>query len=507
MRNGEEKHSELRCHTGIMASSEEIICSDLLCFVNSAQVDFSNESLFEVTYSFYSHEDIKSAKSALSQLTKKDLPWRRDPEKKKKDLRDVFDLFQDLTAVTPKLKVKFVTDSHKKMPPMGMELIAPIICNLTEEIYKINEILPKITDLKTEVCNTADAVRQIRVDMSHLRKTFSNAIMGLEEAAKDVTSNEDVLHDLTSFRLSEINEAARSTSQSESQQQAVGPPVFHSEAKSTSLEENTSETQPHDINHLIGATRTTTQNEPQQQAFGSPSMLYSDAVSISPDKNTSENHSHFINPLNVGKTHNTGAYDRMKIQNTVGRGRGEMHRGAPPVGRGRGAVRGRTTDGGGSGEFLVRADHTTTDRRRTSEASVLMQPGVQRRPETDSSLDNEQDGWIEINRRRKAQRGKNKGVRGTGKGIGGQVRAVRRTADVFLGRVDHSVTENDIKEHIKDNFDISVLNIEKIEIKSTSFNAFKIAVLLSERDSLFNSDKWPEDMVVDKFYSNKPNIG
>ena len=47
-----------------------------------------------------------------------------------------------------------------------MELIAPILCNLTEEIHKINEALPKITDIKTEVCNTTDAVRQFRVDMT-----------------------------------------------------------------------------------------------------------------------------------------------------------------------------------------------------------------------------------------------------------------------------------------------------------------------------------------------------
>ena len=46
------------------------------------------------------------------------------------------------------------------------------------------------------------------------------------------------------------------------------------------------------------------------------------------------------------------------------------------------------------------------------------------------------------------------------------MRAVRRTADVFLGRVDKEVEADNIKEYIKDNFDVNVQNIESVEILS-----------------------------------------
>ena len=97
----------------------------------------------------------------------------------------------------------------------------------------------------------------------------------------------------------------------------------------------------------------------------------------------------------------------------------------------------------------------------TKEILELRQPGIQKPPEAELPLNNDQNGWTEVNKRRKTHKVKDTGVRGIGKGIGGQMRAVRRTIYVFLGRVDLSVTENDVSEYIKDIFDTNVLNIEK----------------------------------------------
>ena len=82
-----------------------------------------------------------------------------------------------------------------------------------------------------------------------------------------------------------------------------------------------------------------------------------------------------------------------------------------------------------------------------------------------------------------------------------QLRAVKRTADVFLGRMDNAVSEEDIKQYVVDNFQIDVFKIEKLDIKTDLYNAFKITVSFNERDKLFNSELWPEDVIVDKFYN------
>ena len=63
-----------------------------------------------------------------------------------------------------------------------MAMFAPSLSNLVKEITKINEILPKILDIKTEVINTADTVRQMKVDIVDIRNKFSNAVSGMQEA-------------------------------------------------------------------------------------------------------------------------------------------------------------------------------------------------------------------------------------------------------------------------------------------------------------------------------------
>ena len=83
------------------------------------------------------------------------------------------------------------------------------------------------------------------------------------------------------------------------------------------------------------------------------------------------------------------------------------------------------------------------------------------------------------------------------------MRAVRRTVDIFLGRVNKDVEVDVIKEYIKDNFNVIVQNIENVKIFSNDFNAFKITTFLDERDKLFNADLWPEGMIVNKFYRRK----
>ena len=184
---------------------QEIIINSDLCFMNAASDDYSNHSLQEVIYSFYSLEEIRAAKEILYNILKKDLKERRDPDKKRKELKDLMDSYEEMKN-DKKIKVKLVANSYKKMPPVGLELFAPILTNLSEEIKRINDVLPKILDIKSEVVNTADTVRQMKTDVTELKTKFSNAITGMEEAVRDCADAEcSVIEDLSSFRLADDN--------------------------------------------------------------------------------------------------------------------------------------------------------------------------------------------------------------------------------------------------------------------------------------------------------------
>ena len=97
-------------------------------------------------------------------------------------------------------------------------------------------------------------------------------------------------------------------------------------------------------------------------------------------------------------------------------------------------------------------------------------------------------------------------LRGARKASGSSsFKAVERTADVFLGRVHKETPIEDIKAYVKNTFNVTCLDIEKLVIKTDAFNAFKITVLLSDRDLLFKPELWPEDVVVGKYYNRLKN--
>ena len=116
-----------------------MIVDNLLCFLNTAVNYLSSETLFDLALCFYSHEIIKS-KTTLANLLHKDISWRRDPEKKKRDLKDVVDWMKELKDL--RVKVKIVSDSYKGMPSVGLEFIGPLIVNIvniSKEVAKLNE--------------------------------------------------------------------------------------------------------------------------------------------------------------------------------------------------------------------------------------------------------------------------------------------------------------------------------------------------------------------------------
>ena len=152
--------------------AKNININNLLCFLATASNDYAQNIVFDLIYSFYSIDQIIESKDLLAVLLKKEVVNRRTPDKKRKDLEDVIEYFNELKQSSRATKEIFVADSYKKLPPVGMEFIAPILANLSEEVSKLNNILPKISDIKTEVVNTADTVRSLKIDVNAIQKAL-----------------------------------------------------------------------------------------------------------------------------------------------------------------------------------------------------------------------------------------------------------------------------------------------------------------------------------------------
>lgn len=417
-----------------MANAGEMILNSVLCFINSAKEDHTNDSLIETANAFFSHEDIKSAKTELSNLLHRDILWRRDPDKKRKDMKDVVDLHNDI--VKSRLKVKFVTDSYRKMPPVGMEMIAPLLVNLSEEVTKINEVLPKILDIKTEVTNCADTVRQVRIDVNEMRANFTDAVKGLNSATNDVVENDlSVLEDLRSFRRSIGGIGAFLEGGDEGQDPSLQNDV--EDASSGSGHESGSYRDAVSRNQVDG---------------GRPPVEEAQASSVADDAPQDLNTQEFVTP---------------SLASAIS---------GPAVGN--------------SGRLFMEGGQL---------AGVS---GVDRFGGIAWSVAGERE------RLRRQQRKENKNAkqmttsRVTGiKKSSHNFKGIKRTSDVFIGRVDCEVQSDDVGCYIKDNFGIEVNSINELEIKTDRYKAFKVNVALQDREKLFESDKWPENIIVDKFFN------
>lgn len=412
-----------------------MIVSSLLCFLSSARSDYSYQVLSDIISSFYSYEEIKKGKETLCNILKEDIVTRRDPDKKKKELNDLLDFHEKL--VKSKRKMRFVTDSYRRMPPIGLQMFAPILSNLAEEIVKINDFLPKILDMKSEVLNTADTVRNMKIDINDIKDKFRSAISGMEEAAKDITSADiNALEELHSFRQS-------------SELIEIVP----------------------DCSNI--------QEEPTTQSYAKIAAEFTDG-----GRRRS-------NSQNKVKDRNTGAITKVLHRRTEAEPATILHNPQhfPQL-----------TDQHTPQHIAQSTPQHIAQHAAPTKMLSTPRPAIDKQPLPHG-------GWtvVQSNKRNKGENEKRKpkftGVTGSRKNDGMKLKAVTRSVDVFLGRVDKDETCESIKEYILENFEVYIVDIAQHHIRSDIFNAFKITVRLVDREKLFNAELWPEDILIDKFYN------
>ena len=428
-----------------MAAAGEVIIDSLLCFLKSAQDDFTSEGLLDVAHAFYSHEKIKMSKTTLANILHKDIIWRRDPDKKRKDLRDVIDFMKEVTE--SKSKYLFVADSHKGMPPVGMEFIAPLLSNLAEEMAKINNILPGIMDIKSEVTNTADTVRQLGRDVMDIKGKFSSAVAGMKEAAKDMADDDvDIINDLRSIRRSLAGnrlstDLDRDVDASETYAEVLRSPIMRSDI-------------------MIGNELS---RRNASQAMGD--NIVSDPLTGAVSKLTN---GVACNSNSIAEEEEDDRRNAETFLNSLPRG---------------------------GGALLEQRMETEKEKRNENERET------------------EKNDWKIVQKKRKqrnnnqqSQEDKKSGkstsfrVLGAKKDGVSALKAVKRTADIYLGRVEKTVSADDIENYIQEVFNVKVENVESLQIRTDQYKAFKITVDLALRDKLFTPEAWPEGIIVNKFY-------
>ena len=111
---------------------------------------------------------------------------------------------------------------------------------------------------------------------------------------------------------------------------------------------------------------------------------------------------------------------------------------------------------------------------------------------TKNYMKKDKDGFITVTSR--------KTTTGTRK-QNGALRGAKRTVDLYIGRCDDEVNEDDIKHYIKNELNIEALKCEKLSTRIPLSTAFKLTVKLEDRPQLLKGDSWPEGIICRRFYS------
>ena len=120
-----------------------------------------------------------------------------------------------------------------------------------------------------------------------------------------------------------------------------------------------------------------------------------------------------------------------------------------------------------------------------------------------SHTDDDGRGWTPVHRRNKNRKRSSNTVVTGSKQASGSFKATALTSDIFVGRVSLDTTISDIQEHIKNNFNIECLSVDKLNVRSNEYNCFKIKVHSNLRERLFDPNGWPTNIVVNKFFKRR----
>ena len=100
---------------------------------------------------------------------------------------------------------------------------------------------------------------------------------------------------------------------------------------------------------------------------------------------------------------------------------------------------------------------------------------------------------------------RNTNIRGSQKEGITDFKGIRKTLDLYLGRVEMDVSLSSVKKYIKENLEFEIINCIELnaEDENRESKSFKITVDAELRDKLLVPELWPNGVIIRKFTTQK----
>ena len=116
--------------------------------------------------------------------------------------------------------------------------------------------------------------------------------------------------------------------------------------------------------------------------------------------------------------------------------------------------------------------------------------------------DEDNSRWQVVSR----QRRKKNGIHGSKKCDSG-IRGVKRTMDIYIGRLDPPVSGDDLTTYIENDLGVNLVSCSCLSKLNAEIKSFKVTVNADDGDKLLDGRLWPDNIIVRKFFSTRNNGG
>ena len=120
------------------------------------------------------------------------------------------------------------------------------------------------------------------------------------------------------------------------------------------------------------------------------------------------------------------------------------------------------------------------------------------------TLTTDAEGFQLVNKKKNKKQPTIVGLRKTTGNSG--IKGAKKTADLYVGNCDVSVTADSLNKYILDDLGIQVDKCDALVTKSTGCRSFKITLNLGDRQKLLSSEVWPEGILCRKFFNPRKKI-
>ena len=365
-------------------ANQDFCISNVLCFISTARLSYTEETMISLCSSFYKADELYEAKDKLCQMIGQTPKKRRGDDRLKSEVLDILAHLRKCDEDDMKIP-KFVSDGYNKMPPSsGFEVIAEHVISL----------LTEVTALKTEVCvlknlNFSSGVSEMKEDLRDIKMLVSKI------SAESTTKNHKNNCELSLSRPFERDAVVPSTSS--------------------------------------GAI---------------PKKPNTEQKSINPGFSSSKKSDRSNLPVHAAnRTEDVSQAPRLRSNGSC-----------DPQGP------------------------TVQQEERTEETTGAAPP-------------EDVAEWT-IVRRRKSR----KFLTGSNTTNTGNFCGVEETRDLYVGRCNQRVEINDIKEHIRREFSFESVKCIQISNDESPTKSFKVTVLADQLDLMLNSDKWPANIRIRRYF-------